>query len=307
MEIDSTVQEIKSQLALIESNIRDLTMIERQTAKDKEALRVNEEKRAMLSTQLLSLEASRHVFRFRCLRADEVECRISMIRENGLSLLLYKDARVDQNILDETFGLFGWKRSHQLIGDRLYCTVSVWDQSKEQWIEKQDVGTESKTEAEKGQASDSFKRACFNLGIGRELYTAPFIWIPAGLCEIKDGRCYDRFRVTQIGYTEGKITELSIVNEKTRQTVYNLKKPTEAATPKEPAEAAAPKTITKGMIAALEKLCKAHNIPEERICKLYEKKTFAEMTLADWESWKAQGEKILKGWEAAANEEPGKS
>lgn len=223
MEIDSTVQEIKSQLALIESNIRDLTMIEKQTANDKEALRVNEEKRAMLSTQLLSLEASQHVFRFRNLRADEVECRIAMIRENGLSLLLYKDARVDQNILDETFGLFGWKRNHQLIGDRLYCTVSVWDQSKKQWIDKQDVGTESKTEAEKGQASDSFKRACFNLGIGRELYTAPFIWIPAKLCEIKDGRCYDRFRVTQIGYTEGKITELSIVNEKTRQTVYNLK------------------------------------------------------------------------------------
>lgn len=297
--MDHTLQDLKSQLALAEKNIKTFSMIDKQTDEDRRILRENEEKRAILSTQLLSLEASQHVFRFRCLRADEVECRISMIRENGLSLLLYKDARSDMNILDETFGLFGWKRTHEIIGDRLYCTVSVWDQSKEQWIEKQDVGTESKTEAEKGQASDSFKRACFNLGIGRELYTAPFIWIPAGLCEIKGGKCYDRFKVTEIGYTGGRITELSIINEKTGKTVFSLGKgsTTEKKTAPKTSEEA-PKTITKNMISALEKLCKNHNIPPERICKLYEKKTLSEMTLQDWESWKAQGEKIMKGWEA---------
>ncbi|SHK80806.1 hypothetical protein SAMN02745243_03771, partial [Hespellia stercorisuis DSM 15480] len=125
---------------------------------------------------------------FRTLKADEIECRISMIKTNGLSLLLYKDARVDQNILDEVVGPMGWERKHTSIDGRLYCTVSIWDATAEQWVSKQDVGTESYTEKEKGQASDSFKRACFNWGIGRELYTAPFIWITSSNCNITDAK-----------------------------------------------------------------------------------------------------------------------
>ena len=117
---------------------------------------------------------------FRTLRADEVELRAAqcgMTRSNKpyATLLIYKDARVDQRILDETFGPLNWQREHQIIDGRLYSTVSIWDASKQVWISKQDVGTESNTEKEKGQASDSFKRACFNWGIGRELYTAPKI------------------------------------------------------------------------------------------------------------------------------------
>ena len=107
----------------------------------------------------------------RLLRADEIECRVSTINEKGLSLLLFKDARVDQRILDETFTPFGWRRTHQCIDGKLYCTVEVWDSAKGQWVAKQDVGTESYSEKEKGQASDSFKRACLNWGVGRELYT----------------------------------------------------------------------------------------------------------------------------------------
>ncbi len=116
----------------------------------------------------------------RLLRADEIECRVSSISKNGVSLLLYKDARVDQRILDETFGIFGWKRSHQCIDGNLYCTVEVFDKETGIWVSKQDAGSTGKSEKEKekSQASDSFKRACFNWGIGRELYTAPFIWIP---------------------------------------------------------------------------------------------------------------------------------
>ncbi len=109
----------------------------------------------------------------RLLRAGEIECRVSVIRENGLSLLLYKDARVDQRILDETFGVFGWKRTHQCIDGNLYCTVEVYDKDTGIWVAKQDVGTTGYAEKEKSQASDSFKRACFNWGIGRELYSAP--------------------------------------------------------------------------------------------------------------------------------------
>lgn len=116
----------------------------------------------------------------RRLRADEVELRAAqcgMTRQNKpyALLLIYKDARVDQRLLDETFGPMNWERKHEVIDGRLYCTVSIWDTQKGQWVSKQDVGTESNTEKEKGQASDSFKRACFNWGIGRELYTAPRI------------------------------------------------------------------------------------------------------------------------------------
>ena len=161
---------------------------------------------------------------FRKLTENEIEARIAMVKPNGLSLLLYKDARVDQTILDETFGMFGWKREHQLLGDRLYCTVSVKNPETGEWISKQDVGTESYTEKEKGQASDSFKRACFNWGIGRELYTAPFIWITPDGANIKDGKCYDRFSVKHIAYDGNKICELQIYNENLKKVVYSYGK-----------------------------------------------------------------------------------
>lgn len=155
---------------------------------------------------------------FRHLREDEIDCRVASISEKGLSLLLYKDARVDQNILDETVKPLNWKRSHQSIDGRLYCTVSIRNDETGEWIDKQDVGVESYTEKEKGQASDSFKRACFNWGIGRELYTAPFIWVSADKCNIQknsNGKyaCYDKFIVEQLLYNEsGEIVALSIRN-----------------------------------------------------------------------------------------------
>lgn len=157
--------------------------------------------------------------KIRLLRAGEIECRVGTISENGLSLLLYKDARADQKILDEAFGCFGWKRSHQSIDGRLYCTVEIWDEKKKQWIGKQDVGTAGTAEKEKGQASDSFKRACVCVGIGRELYTAPFIWVPAGKCRIqKNGEKYvtpDRFSVKEISYNECReIAGLKVVNQR---------------------------------------------------------------------------------------------
>lgn len=173
----------------------------------------------------------------RLLKANEIECRVSVIKENGLSLLLYKDARVDQRILDETFGAFGWKRSHQCIDGNLYCTVEIYDKQSGVWVSKQDVGTTGYTEKEKSQASDSFKRACFNWGIGRELYSAPFIWIPAGKAAIqaKTGQngekrysCNDHFSVHSIQYNEDReISVLVIVNDR-GQPVYELKQKTAA-------------------------------------------------------------------------------
>ena len=151
--------------------------------------------------------------KIRDLRADEIDCRIAQVKSNGLSLLLYKDARCDMNILDETVGPFNWQRTHTR--DNANCIVSIYDEDKKQWISKEDTGTESNTEKEKGLASDSFKRACFNWGIGRELYTAPFIWIEPPCCEIKQGnpcKCYDKFAVSEIKIENKKIVYLKIIN-----------------------------------------------------------------------------------------------
>ena len=157
----------------------------------------------------------------RTLRADEIECRVQQVKQNGCVLLLYKDARCDMRILDEVFGVLGWEREHQVIDGNLYCTVRVWDEEHNRWVSKQDVGTESMTEKQKGQASDSFKRACFNLGIGRELYSAPFIWITLNPDEIKqDGNKFRlnfgvEFHVKEIGYSENReINKLVIVDKK---------------------------------------------------------------------------------------------
>lgn len=162
---------------------------------------------------------------FRKLRADEIDCRVNTINEKGLSLLLYKDARCDMNILDETVGCMNWKRSHTR--DNANCIVSIYNKEIGEWVSKEDTGTESYTEKEKGLASDSFKRACFNWGIGRELYTSPFIWISASLCTITPKgdkyTTYDNFRVKKIEYNDnGEISGLAIVNSKTNKVVFEL-------------------------------------------------------------------------------------
>ena len=172
---------------------------------------------------------------FRDLKKEDIDVRVAICKQNGLSLLLYKDARVDMDILDETVGTYNWKREHTFKEGKLYCSVSIWDKEKQQWISKEDVGTESNTEQEKGQASDSFKRACVNWGIGRELYTAPFIWVPADKCTIKADayrkdkngnpvyKCDDKFTVEAIQIEDKEITGLAIKCNGTRCFVW--KKP----------------------------------------------------------------------------------
>ena len=113
--------------------------------------------------------------KFRNLKPNEIECRISRIESNWMTLLLYKTSRTDMNLLDETVGAMNWQKHYSR--DNANCIISIWDEEKQQWIEKEDTGTESFSEAEKGLASDSAKRAGFCWGIGRELYSAPNIII----------------------------------------------------------------------------------------------------------------------------------
>lgn len=167
---------------------------------------------------------------FRTLNADEIEVRIQQVVEGGgkikAVLLLYKNARVDMDMLDEHFGCFGWQREHTFKEGKNYCKVSVYDRGSQRWICKEDVGIESNTEETKGEASDAFKRACVNFGIGRELYTAPSILLELNPSEAyqagtnKMGKTIYRaanwvkFRVGHIAYNAEKrtIEELSIID-----------------------------------------------------------------------------------------------
>ncbi|MDY2652453.1 MULTISPECIES: hypothetical protein [Eisenbergiella] len=159
----------------------------------------------------------------RLLKAKEISCRVQQVTENGLSLLLYVTSRAGQNLLDEKYGELGWQDSYREIGNELFCTISAWDADKKCWVSKEDVGTESNMEKTKGRASDAFKRACVKHGIARELYSAPYIFIPSSVCRIRkkqgqNGRdifyTIDKFRVNEITYTAtNEIDALTIVNQ----------------------------------------------------------------------------------------------
>lgn len=148
---------------------------------------------------------------FRDLRADEIECRVAMSKDTGLQLLLYKNARTDMDILDQNVGAENWSREHFEIAGTIYCRVGI--KTGGEWNYKADCGSENATEPEKSRSSDSFKRACTCWGIGRELYTAPFIWIAAGKYKTgPGGRVTDRFAVSSIEISDKKITALEISN-----------------------------------------------------------------------------------------------
>lgn len=174
---------------------------------------------------------------FRTLKTDEIECRVQTLKENGCSLLLYKDARADMVMLDEVVGPMNWMRSH--VRDNANCIVSIWDEAKKQWISKEDTGTESYTEKEKGLASDSFKRACFNWGIGRELYTGPFIWINLNKEDTNNtnGKIYLKsglkFNVKSIEYDEKRHIVGLVIEDNKGKVRYTYGKQSPAA-PSEP-------------------------------------------------------------------------
>lgn len=212
--------------------------------------------------------------KFRDLRADEIECRIGTIKSKGLTLLLYKDARCDMNILDETVGEENWQRDHKECKGNLYCGVSIWNDEKKQWITKWDCGTESYTEKEKGEASDSFKRACVNWGIGRELYTKIFIWIPSAKCTIEPTgktdnynnptyKCSDRFEVTHIKIENKKITELKLLNATTGVECFTWKQTNEKIEPIKD------RKLTEKEAESFMVLLRAKKISEEKIFKSF--------------------------------------
>ena len=187
--------------------------------------------------------------KFRPLKADEIEVKVKQIKQNGSVFLLYKTARTDMDILDETVGPENWQCAYETIKDNLYCKIGIWNEELAQWIWKQDCGIESREDGEgnekKGEASDAFKRAGFKWGIGRELYTSPFIWISSDVIptvaqgngfKLKDP--FAKFHVSNIEYADnGDICGL-IIKDSKNNTVYTFgkvgKTETIRTTPPEP-------------------------------------------------------------------------
>ena len=218
---------------------------------------------------------------FRDLKADEIDVRIAQVKANGVSLLLYKDARCDMNILDETVGAKNWQRQHTR--ENANCIVSIWDDDKKQWISKEDTGTESNTEKEKGLASDSFKRACFNWGIGRELYTSPFIWVSdtSYISTKKDKMgndkyvVYEKFKVSEIEISENKIILSLEIQDSKGNIVFSTNK-IKSEKPKVP-------MITEKQIGAIAKL----GINEQDLCIYFKIENIKQMTYE-------QADKVIK-------------
>ena len=156
---------------------------------------------------------------FRNARADEIELRVGSTNETGFSLLLYKTARVDANILDETVGQFNWQKRYYQVKSTMICEIGIYNEERKEWVWKGDAGDESNTEAIKGEASDSFKRAGFAWNICRSLYSAPFIWIKKD--QDNDPK-KSHYSVKEIDYKNNEISKLVITNDKTKQVVFSM-------------------------------------------------------------------------------------
>lgn len=212
--------------------------------------------------------------KFRPLKAEEIDVRVGQIGNGYATFLLYKDARADMIILDETVGAMYWKRSH--LRENANCIVSIWNEDIKEWITKEDTGTESNTEKEKGQASDSFKRACVNWGIGRELYTAPNIKIK---CETKGTQKpftlanpfeFYGISVGEIEYRNGEINYLTLYKDQKLMFKWGVKAGTtpKKETPADQKKEAKPKKEEKAVEPTGEELISEGKLKAIRSLKI---------------------------------------
>lgn len=157
---------------------------------------------------------------FPVLNANDIEVRVQNVKpDKGFSLLLYKTARTDAKYLDQVVGAFNWQDKYYLLNDTLYCSIGIYCEERKEWVWKDDCGSETAVEKEKGQSSDAYKRAGFRWGIGRELYSAPFIWVN----QSEDNTPKGNYEVKSISYNENReIKSLEIINSKTGEVVYSF-------------------------------------------------------------------------------------
>lgn len=247
--------------------------------------------------------------KFRSLRADEIKVRVERVTSKGAVLLLYKDARVDMDILDDTVGPENWQRKHYERKGNMFCSVGINvnfsdKNAPPEWVWKDDAGTESYTAKEKGESSDSFKRACVNWGIGRELYSAPHIFVycqTEGKKEgkgyvLKDKYCLDGAYVSQVKTEDGVIKELAVVDKKGNVIYTNAGKSIKPVDPSEPT--GEPEKIDEKISLiqkeALEKRSREMRIAPLKLCAIYKIKNLSEMTVAQWVDCNSQLAKMEK-------------
>ena len=238
--------------------------------------------------------------KIRCLKPNEIEIRVQQATEKGVQLLLYKDSRCDKRILDETFGINGWKNKYEEIKGNLFCTISIWDDEKKQWIDKCDCGIESNGSdgnEKKGEASDSFKRAGFNVGIGRELYTRLFYFANVPTKKNEKGKWelankFEKFEVSEITTNEEteKIEKIKIVDS-SGKVVFSYPKTTTATKkvetkPTEEMITAEQVKLIHTLFTKIEKTETqvfknfANNVAKENVYKSYKVKSSKDLTKA---------------------------
>lgn len=155
----------------------------------------------------------------RLLRADEIEVRVAHSVGDKKCHLLYIDSRAVTKFLDEWVGWNNWTTEFYPVNNQIVGKMGIWDDSKNMFIWKSDVGSESNIEAEKGLISDCYKRMLVRFGV-TELYSAPDILLP------DDGFGNKGYKVSEIEYNDKReITHLVIVNRFNKE-VYRWDKGT---------------------------------------------------------------------------------
>lgn len=268
-------------------------------------------------------------YEFPTLQPDDIEVKVKKVGKTGTNVLLYKTSRTDMRYLDEVYGVNNWQVDYQMIGDMLFCTILLWDEEKKQWIKKQSNGIESREDGEgnekKGWSSDAMKRAGFVAGCGRELYSAPFTFIPSSKLPTKQDEKnpnrwlledpFTKFAVSVIDYdNKRRINRLEIVNQKTGEVLYSYgmnsnrqnqpkqEAPKPKATPKQSApqkkeeeqkqETPALEAKVNAVVETAETLPKADVPPHEKVFyNFLERHKIDKKTFAEWRAIAVRGGK----------------
>lgn len=229
--------------------------------------------------------------KFRALKPDEIEVRVDRLTEYGVALLLYKNARIDMALLDEVVGEEYWQRDHKKIKENMYAGVGIYSQKLGEWVWKWDCGIESQASKEKGEASDSFKRACSCWGIGRELYSAPDIFISCKMTKNDKGKweptpknAFNDMYVGNITYKEidnrREIDQLAIMDKKGTVIWSNMGKPAKPIDPKYEEKKRDPNSkIDAKELTALQLRIKGLSYTEKVICEAYGLEKMSDMTI----------------------------
>lgn len=216
---------------------------------------------------------------FRNLNPDEIEVRVGTVAKDKsyITLLLYQNSRVAMDLLDEVVGKNNWQREHTR--DNKNCTISIWDEQKQQWVCKEDTGIESNTQQEKGLASDSFKRSAVNWGIGRCLYSAPDIYINGNADQLK----YNKYFVKEIEYDDNNKINRLVIQDKGQNIVYTHPKAENKSQPQKVQATTQPKLISEAQRKRLFAISNGNNDVVKKVLARYKYEKTEQIKMSDYE------------------------